>query len=266
MSLDVMNTAAGVADWNPDVQRTGHVFDDIYTRVKPECEALIRLYEDSRSALLPMAHLFQEHEGWVSPNALAGIAHLLALPLAVVESTISFYTLFYRKPVGKYMLQVCRNLSCIINGAEPIMAYFREKLGVGHLETTDDGLFSYEEVECIAACDRAPCMQVNLEFKFDLTPQMIDDMLVAMKAGSFDIKPLVQTAKPPRTWQIGHAGAKSKGAVGVSNPNNAGGIGDASGIIMLDRVVNDLALEGRTNERLAREPQLKPHSGGKNGH
>ena len=266
MSLDVMNTAAGVADWNPDVQRTGHVFDDIYTRVKPECEALIRLYEDSRSALLPMAHLFQEHEGWVSPNALAAIAHLLALPLAVVESTISFYTLFYRKPVGKYMLQVCRNLSCIINGAEPIMAYFREKLGVGHLETTDDGLFSYEEVECIAACDRAPCMQVNLEFKFDLTPQMIDDMLVAMKAGSFDVKPLVQTKKPARTWQIGHAGAKSKGAVGVSDPNNAGGLGDASGIIMLDRVVNDLALEGRTNERLVREPQLKPHSGGKNGH
>jgi len=266
MSLDVMNTAAGVADWNPDVQRTGHVFDDIYTRVKPECEALIRLYEDSRSALLPMAHLFQEHEGWVSPNALAAIAHVLALPLAVVESTISFYTLFYRKPVGKYMLQVCRNLSCIINGAEPIMAYFREKLGVGHLETTDDGLFSYEEVECIAACDRAPCMQVNLEFKFDLTPQMIDDMLVAMKAGSFDVKPLVQTKKPARTWQIGHAGAKSKGAVGVSDPNNAGGLGDASGIIMLDRVVNDLALEGRTNERLVREPQLKPHSGGKNGH
>jgi len=266
MSLDVMSTAAGVADWNPDVQRTGHVFDDIYTRVKPECEALIRLYEDSRSALLPMAHLFQEHEGWVSPNALAAIAHVLALPLAVVESTISFYTLFYRKPVGKYMLQVCRNLSCIINGAEPIMAYFREKLGVGHLETTDDGLFSYEEVECIAACDRAPCMQVNLEFKFDLTPQMIDDMLVAMKAGSFDVKPLVQTKKPARTWQIGHAGAKSKGAVGVSDPNNAGGLGDASGIIMLDRVVNDLALEGRTNERLVREPQLKPHSGGKNGH
>jgi NADH-quinone oxidoreductase E subunit len=266
MSLDVMSISAGVADWNPDVQRSGHLFDDIYARVKPECEALIGLYEDSRSALLPMAHLFQDHEGWVSPNALAAIAHLLSLPLAVVESTISFYTLFYRKPVGKYMLQVCRNLSCSINGAEPIMAYFREKLGVGHLETTDDGLFSYEEVECLAACDRAPCMQINLEFKFDLTPQMIDDMLVAMKAGSFDVKPLIQTAKPPRTWHIGYDGAKSKGAVGVSNPNNAGGVGDASGIIMLDRVVNDLALEGRTHERLTREPQLKPHPGGENGH
>ena len=89
---------------------------------------------------------------------------------AVVESTVSFYTLFFRKPVGKYMLQVCRGLSCAINGAEDIMAYFREKLGIGHLETTPDGLFSYEEVECLAACDRATCMQVNLEFVYDLTP------------------------------------------------------------------------------------------------
>ena len=262
-----LSVQAGVADWNPNLKRSGHVFDEIYARVKPECEALIGLYEDSRSALIPMAHLFQEHEGWTSPNALAAIAHLLALPLAVVESTISFYTLFYRKPVGKYMLQVCRNLSCIINGAEPIMAYFREKLGVGHLETTDDGVFSYEEVECLAACDRAPCMQINLEYKYDLTPQMIDDMLVAMRAGSYDVKPQVQTAKPPRTWHIGHDGdAKSKGALGVSNPNNAGGIGDSSGVIMLDRIVNDLAIGGRSRERLAHEPQLKPHPGGENGH
>ena len=91
------------------------------------------------------------------------------------------------------MLQVCRNLSCIINGAEEIMAYFREQLGVGHLETTADGLFSYEEVECLAACDRAPCMQVNLRFKYDLTPKMIDDMLAAMRAGTYDVKPRPQT-------------------------------------------------------------------------
>ena len=76
-----------------------------------------------------MAHLFQEHEGFVSPNALAAISHLLDLSPAVVESTISFYTLLFRRPVGKYMIQVCRNLSCIINGAEEIMAYARERLG-----------------------------------------------------------------------------------------------------------------------------------------
>ena len=121
-------TEARIADWDPNVVRDGVFFDDLFVRLRPECEALIAMYEDSRSALIPMAHVFQEHEGFTSPNALAAIAYLLKLPLAVVESTISFYTLFYRRPVGKYMLQVCRNLSCIINGAEEIMAYCREQL------------------------------------------------------------------------------------------------------------------------------------------
>ena len=82
------------------------------------------------------------------------------------------------------------------------MAYFREKLGVGHLETTADGLFSYEEVECLAACDRATCMQVNLEFVYDLTPQMIDEMLDAMRAGTYAVTPMPQSAAPERTWTV----------------------------------------------------------------
>ena len=233
-----------------------------FAQLRGECEALIAMYPDSRSALIPMAHLFQEHEGYTSPEALASIAYLLKLPLAVVESTISFYTLFYRKPVGKYMLQVCRNLSCIINGAEEIMAYFREKLGVGHLETTADGLFSYEEVECLAACDRAPCMQINLRFKYDLTPQMIDDMLAAMRGGDFNVKPLPQTKMPEKTWKLEtDLVPKSAGGVGVSNPDNAGGVGDRSGIIMLDRIVSDPAFAARSHERLASETQLRPSTG-----
>jgi NADH-quinone oxidoreductase subunit E len=250
------------ADWDPNVFRPGNYFDELFVKLRPECEAIIAIYEDSRSALIPIAQLFQEHEGWTSPNALAADAYLLNLPLAVVESTISFYTLFYRKPVGKYMLQVCRNLSCTINGAEEIMAYFRERLGVGHLETTGDGLFSYEEVECLAACDRAPCMQINLRFRYDLTPAMVDDMLAAMRAGTFDVKPMPQTQMPGRTWKVAQdTGRKSAGGVGVSNPNNAGGVGDRSGIIMLDRVVNDPQFAARSRERLVHEPHLRPTSG-----
>ncbi len=250
-----------VATWNPNVS-TGEPFEALYAQLRPECDALVALYEDSRSALIPMAHLFQEHEGYTSPNALAAIAYVLDLPLAVIESTISFYTLFYRKPVGKYMLQVCRNLSCIINGAEEIMAYFRAQLGVNHLETTADGLFSYEEVECLAACDRAPCMQINLRFKYDLTTEMIDTMLVAMRAGTYDVKPKPQTKAPGRTWKVEQGtGRKSAGGVGVSNPNNAGGVGDRSGVIMLDRIVNDAQFAARSHERLAHEPQLRPATG-----
>jgi hypothetical protein len=184
---------------------------------------------------------------------------MLDLTPAVVESTVSFYTLFYRRPVGRYMLQVCRGLACSINGAEDIMAYFREKLGIGHLQTTGDGLFSYEEVECLAACDRATCMQVNLEFVYRLTPQAIDEMIDAMRAGTYAVAPMAQTVAPGPTWSVRQddqvsTGRKTPGATGVSSPNNAGGVGDAAGIIMLDRIVNkEIGFYERTSERAVRD-------------
>lgn len=254
---------AGLPDWNPNVARPGNFFDALFARLRPQCDALMAQYEDTRSALLPLAHLFQEHEGYVSPNAVAAIAYLLRVPPAVVESTVSFYTLFYRRPIGKYMLQVCRNLSCILNGAEEIMAHFRARLGVGHLETTADGLFSYEEVECLAACDRAPCMQINLQFFYDLTKENVDDMLAAMRGGDFSVGPLVQTAAPGRSWKVSQdGGRKSAGGMGVAHPNNAGGVGDASGVIMLDRLWSDPSYAQRSRERLVRETELRPSENG----
>lgn len=211
-------------------------FAEVRARLEPECRAKIAEYEESRSALLPILHIFQREMGWVSPEAIRACAEMLELPVSVVESTASFYTLFFRRPVGKYMLQPCRGLACIIGGAEGAMAHFRERLGVGHLETTADGLFSYEEVECLAACDRAPCMQVNLEFKYDLTDASIDDMLAQMRAGTYDVAPAPQTATPGRDWEVGHEVAKSPGAQDVPSPNDPGGIGDASGWSMLQRI------------------------------
>ncbi len=140
------------------------------------------------------------------------------------------------------------------------MAHCRERLGIDHLETTDDGLFSYEEVECLAACDRAPCMQVNLEFVYDLTPQKIDEMLAAIHGGSYKTAPLPQTERPPRTWIVREdqeiaQGQRAPGAAGVTNPDDAGGVGDPSGIIMLDRIVSDPGrFAGRTRERAVAEP------------
>lgn len=237
-------------------------FAGLRERLRPQCEATIAQYEESRSALLPLVHLFQEHEGFASPDAMRAVSEMLDLSLAVVESTVSFYTLFFRKPVGKYMLQVCRGLACTINGAEDVMAYFREKLGIGHLQTTDDGLFSYEEVECLAACDRATCMQVNLEFVYDLTPQMIDEMIAAMRAGAYAVAATPQSEAPARTWSVRQgtqvaAGEKSPGALDQPNPDNAGGL-DKDGIIMLDRIITqEQRFRGRTKERLANvEPAI----------
>ncbi|HEY1729369.1 MAG TPA: NAD(P)H-dependent oxidoreductase subunit E [Candidatus Baltobacteraceae bacterium] len=218
-----------------------------------EAKEILARYEDPRSATLQIIWRFQAEEGYVSADAMKQTAEWVGVPLAVVESTVSFYTLLFRKPVGKYMLQVCRNLSCSINGAEDIMAYFREQLGVGHLETTADGLFSYEEVECLAACDRAPCMQVNLDFVYDLTPKMVDDMLAAIRGGTYDVPPMAQTKKPERTWSVPKDTVpKSLGAQHVSNPNDAGGIGDRSGVIMLDRFVRDITPD-RSRERLVKD-------------
>lgn len=231
-------------------------FVAVLAAVKPEAERLIAQYPQSGSALLPILHAFQNVEGWVSPEAMAASAEMLGLTRAVVESTASFYTLFFRRPVGTYVLQVCRNMSCQLNGAEEIMAYMREKLNVGHFETTYDGRFSYEEVECLAACDRAPCMQVNLEFVYDLTREKIDEMLRGMYGGTFEVKPLPQTAKPGRDWHVDQeAERKSPGAQGVRDPNDPGGMGDRSGRLMIERLVEDPRLiEGRpTSERLVRD-------------
>jgi NADH:ubiquinone oxidoreductase subunit E len=228
-----------------------------------------------RSALLPMMHLFQERQGYVSQDAMRFAAQLLDLSPAVVESTVSFYTLLFRKPVGKYVVQVCRGLMCELNGAEPIMAYFREKLGIGPLETTEDGVFSYEEVECLAACDRATCAQVNLEFVYDLTPQTIDEMIAQMRAGTYAVKPMEQTQKPGRTWEVVQdgqvgTGGKSPGTLSATRPNDPGGLGDESGVIMLDRFVNkDGAFVARTRERTVRDARPIAEvmeEEGKNGH
>lgn len=230
----------------------------IRDRLCDEARLIIAEYEDSRSALLPIIHRFQEEEGYVSASAMRATAEWLDLPLSVVESTVSFYTLFFRRPVGKYMLQVCRNLSCSINGADEIMARFRERLGIGHLETSEDGLFSYEEVECLAACDRAPCMQVNLDFVYDLTPDLVDAMIAGIREGRYGATdPLIQTVKPDRSWRVSQeTGKKSPGARGVSDPDAPGGIGDASGRAALRHIVDDVPAVGlRTRERLVHEGQ-----------
>ena len=217
-------------------------FAGIVAKVETEARRLIAAYPagQERSALLPILHAFQNVEGWTSPEAMAQTALWVNVPLSVVESTASFYTLFHRKPVGKYMLQPCRNLSCIINGAGPVMKHFREKLGVGHNETTADGLFSYEEAECLAACDRAPCMQVNLEFVYDLTTEKVDAILDAMRAGTYETPPLPQSVAPGPNWAVSQdVRPKSFGAQNVSSPNDPGGIGDASGQSMIARLKKD---------------------------
>lgn len=231
-------------------------FPALLERLRPQCEEIIARYEDRRSALVQLMHLFQEHEGFVSPEAMRYASERLGATLADVESTVSFYTLLYRKPVGKYVVQVCRGLACSICGAEDAMRTVRERLGIGTLETTADGVISYEEVECLAACDRAPCAQVNLEFVYDLDDAKIGEMIAAMRSGEYAVAPMAQTEKPARTWIVEQdvsiaGGRRSKGGIGV--PDDPGGIDD-EGVIMIDRILaHGFAMHGASRERLVVE-------------
>jgi NADH-quinone oxidoreductase subunit E len=138
---------------------------------------LIARYPDRRSALIPFLQVCQEEDGYVTDQAIADAAELVRLTPAEVESVASFYSLLFRHPVGKHVIQVCRTLACMLRGADELQAHVKQRLGVDNLETTADGLFTYEEVECLAACDRAPCLQHNLEFVYDVTPERFDALL-----------------------------------------------------------------------------------------
>lgn len=133
-----------------------------------------------RSAVLPALYLVQYQQGYVTANAMRYVAGLLEITAADVEDVVSYYTMFYTKPVGKYVLNVCRTLSCALLGAERVTEELSEKLGITPGHTTPDGMFSLIEVECLGACDRAPVVMVNDDWHERLSPeqagQFVDDI------------------------------------------------------------------------------------------
>lgn len=124
-------------------------------------DAVLDRYPRRSSALLPALHLVQDELGWVSTGAMEYVAGKLGVAPAFVAGVVSFYTMFHRKPVGKHHLQICRTLSCMLRGSRDTMNHLKGRLGIGPGEVTPDGNFSLEWVECLGACDTAPCAQVN---------------------------------------------------------------------------------------------------------
>ena len=120
---------------------------------------------------MPTLWLAQEEFGWLSEEVLAHVAELLELPPAFVASVASFYTMYYRRPMGRHHVQVCTNLSCVLRGADEIVDCLRSRLGIGLGETTADQRFSLSEVECLGSCGTAPMMQVNDDYWENLTPE-----------------------------------------------------------------------------------------------
>jgi NADH-quinone oxidoreductase subunit E len=149
-----------------------------------EIREIIARYPQPRSALLPMLHLVQSVEGYVSPEGIEMCAQELGLTKAEVGAVATFYTMYRRRPAGEYHVGVCTNTLCAVLGGDAILDGLKEHLGIGHNETTEDGRISLEHIECNAACDYAPVMMVNWEFYDDQTPSSAVELVDACRAGT----------------------------------------------------------------------------------
>ena len=134
-------------------------------------------YPTKRSVLVPTLLYAQDETGYLSDEVIEEIAGRLELTALEVRNVISYYSMLTTKPRGKYNVQVCTNIACMLRGGEELLEHCEKKLGIGHKETTPDGLFSLEEVECIGGCSWAPAVQVNYDFHENLTPEKMDKVL-----------------------------------------------------------------------------------------
>ena len=146
-------------------------------------DKLVTLYPVRRSALVPMLLYAQDEVGYISAAVVAEVAERIGIRENDVQSVLSYYSMLRTKPAGKYNVQVCTNISCMLRDGYGILDHCKKRLGIGHKEVTPDGMFSLEEVECIGACCWAPAIQVNYDFYDELTPEKVDQILDDYKAG-----------------------------------------------------------------------------------
>lgn len=150
---------------------------------------IIGRYPRPKSALIPLLHLAQEQDGYVTRDGMAHIAELLGITPAEVLGTCSFYEMFKLEPVGRYLVNVCTNISCMLLGADDLLHHAERSLGVKVGDTTDDGLFTLEGAECLAACTEAPCLQVNYRYEYQVTPEGFDALVDDLRSGRRDDVP-----------------------------------------------------------------------------
>jgi len=137
----------------------------------------MREYPTRRAFLVPMLLYSQDEIGYLTDEIICYLAKKTDLTELEVRNVISYYSMLRTKPLGKYHVQVCTNISCMLRGGEELLGHCKQKLGIGHKQTTTDGMFSLEEVECIGACSWAPAVQVNYDFYENLTTEKMDKVL-----------------------------------------------------------------------------------------
>src|SRR5260370_41329920 len=158
--------------------------------VLEEIRELPAKYPQPRSAVMPALDLAQEELGYLTPEAMSEVAAALDLDPGYVEGVATFYTLFHLEPTGKHRLYVCTTLSCMIRGADGLVDHVKKSIGVSKPdEVSADGLFSYEEVECLGACEYAPMMRLDHRYHYDLTPEKVDGLIAERTHGKSVVLP-----------------------------------------------------------------------------
>jgi NADH-quinone oxidoreductase subunit E len=154
--------------------------NDINTNTARE---IVGRFPRPKSALIPLLHLAQEQDGYVAEDAMAHIADLVGVTPAEVYGTASFYEMFKFEPIGRYCINVCTNISCQLLGGWELLEHAEERLGIKAGSTTADGVFTIEDVECIAACTEAPALQVNYRYRYKVTDADFDRLVDDLRAG-----------------------------------------------------------------------------------
>ena len=144
---------------------------------------IIGRYPRPKSATIPLCHLAQEQDGYLAEDAMAHIAELVGITSAEVMGTATFYEMFKLAPVGRYVINICTNISCQLVGGEELLEHAEATLGITSGSTTADGLFTIEDVECVAACTEAPACQVNYRYQHRVTPEAFDTLIADLRAG-----------------------------------------------------------------------------------
>jgi NADH-quinone oxidoreductase E subunit len=159
---------------------TGEVRHRLSDAALAEIERLALRYATREALMLPALWLLQDEHGWISESGMAHVAEVLGVSPVRVYSVVTFYHMFHAAPPGRYNVQVCHNLSCSLLGAEKLIEGLHRRFGVETNEPTPDGRFMIQRVECLGACEHAPCIQINADFHFKLTPAKLDQILDAL--------------------------------------------------------------------------------------
>ncbi|MGA8264333.1 MAG: NADH-quinone oxidoreductase subunit NuoE [Ignavibacteriaceae bacterium] len=144
-------------------------------------EEILAKYPAKKPAVMPVLYLAQEQNGWISKEVMEEVANILNMHPEEVLGIVTFYTMYYQKPMGKFHIQVCTNVSCMLRGAYDIYDKVKDKLGIDNMEVTKDQLFSLEEVECMGSCGTAPMIAVNEDYYESLTKEKVLDIIKTLK-------------------------------------------------------------------------------------